>query len=147
MGVFNPDTLPKRYTNVLMGTKESGSGLVTEGRLEFLVSNNEIAYGTDCPFGGLFVDATLLENGMSINTLFQLISRIGRGRKSPYANVYLHPAVSTFLSEFIKGEVKDTEYETILEIMSSLRPIEEIINDLSLSKLVKIVKKSKVKLF
>ena len=147
VGVFNPDTLPKRYTNVLMGTKESGSGLVTEGRLEFLVSNNEIAYGTDCPFGGLFVDATLLENGMSINTLFQLISRIGRGRKSPYANVYLHPAVSTFLSEFIKGEVKDTEYETILEIMSSLRPIEEIINDLSLSKLVKIVKKSKVKLF
>lgn len=114
----------KQYNDVLMGSKRIKEGLVTSGRLEFLVADTEIAYGTDCPFGGLFIDGTL---DMSINTIFQLISRIGRGRKSPYANVYLHQKIVDNIIKFIHGNVKDTEHLLILETLQSLQPIEKFI--------------------
>lgn len=114
----------KQYNDILMGSKRVKEGLVTAGRLEFLVSDNEIAYGTDCPFGGLFIDGSL---DMSINTIFQLISRIGRGRKSPYANVYLHQKIVDDIIKFIHGTVKDTEHLLILETIQSLQPIEKFI--------------------
>ena len=124
-GLFGSGT--KQYDDVLMGSKTNKEGLVTSGRLEFLVANNEIAYGTDVGFGGLFVDETLLEEGMSINSIFQLISRIGRGRKSAHANVYLHSRVADVITKFIKGEIQDEEQNTIIELLGTIPPVEEFI--------------------
>ena len=88
-----------------MGDKKQ-QGLVTEGRFEFVVADTDIAYGIDCPFGGLFVDKSLCEI-ISLNTLFQLISRVGRGRKSPYANIF----IDRLALENIMEMIRDDEYE------------------------------------
>lgn len=102
VGVYKQSDLPRVYTNLLMGDK----GLVADGRFEFVVADADIAYGIDCPFGGLFIDKSLCEI-ISLNTLFQLISRVGRGRKSPYANIF----IDRLALENIMEMVRDDEYE------------------------------------
>lgn len=138
-----PGDMPKKYTNLLIGkakekrvcycpgvdtkdkkvmqkTESAIDGFVTNGDLEFVVSNEEIAYGIDCPFGGLFVDKNLSEK-ISLNTLFQLISRIGRGRKSPYANVFVDKSVVSDILEMIRDEeYENEETSTILEVFDAL---------------------------
>lgn len=103
--VYKQSELPRKYTTLLMGDKKQ-QGLVTDGRFEFVVSDADIAYGIDCPFGGLFIDKSLCEV-ISLNTLFQLISRVGRGRKSPYANIF----IDRLALENIMEMVRDDEYE------------------------------------
>ena len=133
VGIYAPDDMPKKYTHLLIGrakerkdkkvmqsTEAAFDGFVTNGDLEFLVSNEEIAYGIDCPFGGLFVDKNLSEK-ISLNTLFQLISRIGRGRKSPYANVFVDKSVVSDIIEMIRDEeYENEETSTILEVFDAL---------------------------
>ena len=105
VGVYKQTALPRVYTGLLMGDKKR-QGLVTEGRLEYVVADSDIAYGIDCPFGGLFVDKSLCEV-ISLNTLFQLISRVGRGRKSPYANIF----IDRLGLDNIMDMIRDDEYE------------------------------------
>jgi hypothetical protein len=96
------------------------TGFVLNGELEFVVSNEEIAYGIDCPFGGLFVNSNLSDN-ISLNTLFQLISRIGRGRKSPYANVFVDKSVVSTILEMIRDdEYENEETDVILSVFKHL---------------------------
>ena len=119
VGVYKQTAFPKGYTNLLMGSKKE-QGLVTEGRLEFVVADTDIAYGIDCPFGGLFVDKSLCEL-ISLNTLFQLISRVGRGRKSPYANIFIDRLALTNIMEMVRDdEYENEETETLITVYNKI---------------------------
>ena len=60
--------------------------LVSEGKLEFLIT--DVCYGFDYSFGALFITKEFSDE-KSTSDIFQLMSRIGRGRLSYVGQVYM----------------------------------------------------------
>jgi hypothetical protein len=70
---------PKAYTDQVLK-------LVSEGKLEFLIT--DVCYGFDYSFGALFITKEFSDE-KSTSDIFQLMSRIGRGRLSYVGQVYM----------------------------------------------------------
>lgn len=119
VGVYKQSAFNREYTELLMGSRQK-QGLVTDGRMEFVVADADVAYGIDCPFGGLFVDSDLCKV-ISLNTLFQLISRVGRGRKSPYANIFIDRVALSNIMEMVRDdEYENEETDTLLQVYNKV---------------------------
>jgi hypothetical protein len=62
------------------------SKLMETGRLEFIVS--DVCYGMDYPIGCLLVSKEFSDS-QSLNVIYQLMSRVGRGRMSYMGHIYI----------------------------------------------------------
>ena len=76
--------------------------LASQGRLEYLIADSSIVYGTDYPIGGVFITEEF-SNKHSLNTIYQLISRAGRGSNSMFANVYMPDSCAQKIIGSVQG--------------------------------------------
>ena len=79
-----PDTSPDEDEDYLNTSLE----LTSQRNVETLVTDSSICYGTDYPIGGVIITPEFAR-AHSLNTLYQLMSRAGRGRKSSNAEIYV----------------------------------------------------------
>ena len=80
----SPDKLPDVDDEYLNTSLE----LTSQRNVETLITDSSICYGTDYPIGGVIITPEFSKKH-SINTLYQLMSRAGRGRKSSNAEIYI----------------------------------------------------------
>ena len=76
--------------------------LASQGRLEYLIADSSIVYGTDYPIGGVFITEEF-SNKHSLNTIYQLISRAGRGSNAMFANVYMPDSCAQKIIGSVQG--------------------------------------------
>lgn len=79
IGIYSSKVRNKKYSAFVLQ-------LITEGRLEFLFT--DVCYGFDYPFGCLFISKEF-SDVKSTTDIYQLMSRIGRGRMSYCGQVYM----------------------------------------------------------
>ena len=112
-----PDTSPDDDEDYLNTSLE----LTSLRNVETLVSDSSICYGTDYPIGGVIITSEFAR-AHSLNTLYQLMSRAGRGRKSSNAEIY----VSSECIEKILATVRsgtgyvNQETENMIKVFNSL---------------------------
>ena len=78
VGVYTETTNPYYRKTVLE--------FMSEGRLEFILS--DVCYGMDYPIGCLFISKDFSDTN-GLNTIYQLMSRVGRGRMSYMGHIYI----------------------------------------------------------
>jgi len=94
--------------------------LASSGRLEYLISDSTICYGTDYPIGGIFITKEFSDS-YGLNTIYQLISRAGRGRNSLFADIHIDNSCAYRILSSIRGsEVADVEKKNMLEMFNKL---------------------------
>ena len=112
-----PDTSPDDDEDYLNTALE----LTSVRNVETLVSDSSICYGTDYPIGGVIITPEFA-TAHSLNTLYQLMSRAGRGRKSSNAEIY----VSSECVEKILATVRsgtgyvNQETENMIKVFNAL---------------------------
>jgi hypothetical protein len=79
VGIYSSKVRNKKYSAHVLQ-------LISEGRLEFLFT--DVCYGFDYPFGCLFISKEF-SDAKSTTDIYQLMSRIGRGRLSYCGQVYM----------------------------------------------------------
>lgn len=95
----------KSYTDTVLK-------LVASGRLEFLVT--DVCYGFDYPFGTLFITKEFSDE-KSTSDIFQLMSRIGRGRLSYVGQVYMDKSCSEKILG--KDDTTNLEIQNMFEVL------------------------------
>jgi hypothetical protein len=94
--------------------------LASSGRLEYLIADSTICYGTDYPIGGIFITKEFSDS-YGLNTIYQLISRAGRGRNSLFADIHIDNSCAYRILSSIRGsEVADVEKKNMLEMFNKL---------------------------
>ena len=112
--------------------------LGTHGVLPYIVSNTDIAYGTNFKIEYIIIDNTCFnpnDKPHSINTLFQLIARAGRRGISWKASIYCDSMVINMINNFCNR----TNNNLIIED----EKFNEIINKLNIEYGVKLIDISK----
>ena len=112
VGVFKEND--EKMNNVYLNTVLE---LASQGRLEYLVADSSIVYGTDYPIGGVFVTEDFSEKH-SLNTIYQLISRAGRGRNSLFADVFMPSSCVDKIMSSVRGaNIQDNEKENMIKYL------------------------------
>ena len=95
--------------------------LTSRRNVEVLIADSSICYGTDYPFGGVIITQEFA-NTHSLNTLYQLMSRAGRGRKSSNAEIYVSSeCVEKILATVRSGhKYVNQETENMIKVFNSL---------------------------
>lgn len=75
------NTIDLNYLNIALD-------LTSQKKMETLIADTGICYGTDYPIGGVIITKEFSDSH-SLNTIYQLMSRAGRGRKSNNAEIYV----------------------------------------------------------
>lgn len=129
VGVYvNPDN-----TNLNAYYLETVLELASAGRLEFLITDASICYGTDFPIGCIFITPEF-SNSVGLNTLFQLQSRAGRGRMSYMAQIYMDIKSSLKILDYINGgdsngdDDCNNEKKYGIELDNMIRKLQQIIS-------------------
>jgi len=86
--------------------------LVAQGKLEFLVT--DVCYGFDYPFGCLFITKEFFSE-KSTTDIFQLMSRIGRGRLSYSGEIYMDNGCAEKI--FGDDNTSEREIENMYEVL------------------------------
>jgi len=90
--------------------------LASMGKLEFIVTN--VCYGMDYPIGCVFITKEFSES-QSLNAIYQLMSRVGRGRMSYMGQVYIDDdCVSRILNPI--DETNTIELDNMKKVLESL---------------------------
>lgn len=112
-----PDANPDADIDYLNTTLE----LTSRRNVESLVADSSICYGTDYPIGGVIITADFAL-AHSLNTLYQLMSRAGRGRKSSNAEIYVSSdCVEKILATVRSGaDYINQETENMIKVFNSL---------------------------
>lgn len=112
-----PDTSPDEDVDYLNTALE----LTSQRNIESLVADSSICYGTDYPIGGVIITAEFA-TAHSLNTLYQLMSRAGRGRKSSNAEIYVSSeCVEKILATVRSGDgYVNQETENMIKVFHSL---------------------------
>lgn len=95
--------------------------LTSMRKVESLIADASICYGTDYPIGGVVITPEFAARH-SLNTIYQLMSRAGRGRKSSNADIY----VSKECAELILATVRNGSNYINQETENMIRVFEEI---------------------
>lgn len=105
VGIYDPENelINNRYTNLIMS-------MASNKQLSFIISNDNIIYGTDYPLSNIILEDTFAQNH-SINTIFQLFGRIGRVDKSWTANSYIEPNLYNRLENYLTGQIVEDDIE------------------------------------
>lgn len=107
VGVYS-STGTKSYTNTILK-------LVASGKLEFLIT--DVCYGFDYPFGALFITKEFSDE-KSTTDIFQLMSRIGRGRMSHVGQVYMDKSCAEKISG--RDDTTNTEIANMFDVLFKL---------------------------
>lgn len=75
--------------------------LTARKKMETLIADSSICYGTDYPIGGVVITPEFSDTH-SLNTVYQLMARAGRGRKSSTAEIYIHNSCADKILETVK---------------------------------------------
>jgi hypothetical protein len=87
--------------------------LASAGNLEFLVS--DISYGMDYPFSCVMITKEFSDQ-RSMNDIYQLICRGGRGRLSNMAQIYMDDECMNRITS-VKDETSEVELRNMIEVL------------------------------
>ena len=120
----NEDKILLLYSGVgIYSSKESDKAYLDEvlslaslGKLEFLIT--DVSYGMDYPFSCVFITKEF-SNIRSMNDIYQMICRGGRGRSNNVAQIYIdtdcaHKIIS------LEDETSTIEVKNMIEVLSSI---------------------------
>lgn len=95
--------------------------LTSQKKMEALVADSSICYGTDYPVGGVLITPEFAA-AHTLNTLYQLMSRAGRGRKSSNAEIYVHHDCAMKILETVRlgNQAVSLEIENMIRIFNTL---------------------------
>ncbi len=102
----NPDTLQEDEDYLATALE-----LTSMRNVESLIADSSICYGTDYPIGGVVITPEFA-SAHSLNTIYQLMSRAGRGRKSINADIYVSKDCSELILETVRTGSKHVNQET-----------------------------------
>ena len=131
IGIYHPfnTKLDYRYTEKILN-------LAAEGKLAFVISDDNICYGANYPFSHVIIDECLADKH-SIGTIFQLAGRAGRVGESWVAYAHIGDNTSQRIMNYIKGveslgtmeEAKNLNdaFKLILEEQKTTKPLEFVI--------------------
>jgi hypothetical protein len=103
----SPDKLPDVDDEYLNTSLE----LTSQRNVETLITDSSICYGTDYPIGGVIITPEFSKKH-SINTLYQLMSRAGRGRKSSNAEIYISSECAEKILTIVHSKYNHISEET-----------------------------------
>jgi hypothetical protein len=112
-----PETAPDEDEDYLNTALE----LTSLRNIETLVADSSICYGTDYPIGGVIITSEFAA-AHSLNTLYQLMSRAGRGRKSSNAEIYVsNECLEKILATVRSGaDYVNQETENMIKVFNTL---------------------------
>ena len=87
--------LDKRYLDLVLD-------MTAEGKLSFLISDDNICYGANYPFSHVVINDDICLNH-SIGTIFQLLGRAGRVGQSWVAYAHVGSLTTNKIMNYIKG--------------------------------------------
>lgn len=94
--------------------------LTSQKKMEALVADSSICYGTDYPIGGVIITKDFSDSH-SLNTIYQLMSRAGRGRKSNNAEIYVDNSCAMHILETVKkGNTISNEINNMINVFNKL---------------------------
>jgi hypothetical protein len=90
-------------------------------KIESIIADSSICYGTDYPIGGVIITPEFAKNH-SLNTIYQLISRAGRGRKSSNAEIYIDDTCAERIINTVKlgNKIVSSEIENMIQVFQSI---------------------------
>ena len=97
IGVYDPNhnLLDQRYLDLVLD-------MTAEGKLSFLIADENICYGANYPFSHVIIDDEITKDH-SIGTIFQLIGRAGRVGQSWVAYAHVGDLTSKRIMNYIRG--------------------------------------------
>lgn len=121
VGIYAPNDsrLNKGYTNTVLS-------LAADGQLTFLISDDNICYGTNYPFSHVVITDEIADRH-SINTIFQLAGRAGRVGESWTAYVHVGDRVANKIKEYMKN---DDNSAPPIEATNLVKEFKNILNSL-----------------
>ena len=93
VAVYAPTRLHRDYNSLVMD-------LMSKGQLVFVITDDDICYGTNYPIENIIADGTIMPR-RSFNTLLQLCARAGRPGKSDRARIWLHDSLIAKFNGYI----------------------------------------------
>ena len=95
--------------------------LTSQKKMETLIADSSICYGTDYPIGGVIITKDF-SNCHSLNTIYQLMSRAGRGRKSNNAEIYVDGSCAMQILDTVKQGVNavSSEIDNMIAVFEKL---------------------------
>jgi hypothetical protein len=95
IGVYSPTNLSSEYTDTVLS-------FASEGKLACTVADMNIAFGTDIPLSHEVICDSLAQRH-SINTLFQLMGRVGRVGTSWVAYIHVEEKTADRIMAYVQG--------------------------------------------
>ena len=95
--------------------------LTSQKKMETLIADSSICYGTDYPIGGVIITKAF-SDCHSLNTIYQLMSRAGRGRKSNNAEIYVDGGCAMKILETVKQgtNAEASEIDNMIRVFKQL---------------------------
>jgi hypothetical protein len=95
--------------------------LTSQKKVETLIADSSICYGTDYPIGGVIITKEF-SDCHSLNTIYQLMSRAGRGRKSNNAEIYVDDTCARKILETVKQglNAESIEVDNMIRVFTNL---------------------------
>lgn len=95
--------------------------LTSMRNVESIIADSSICYGTDYPIGGVIITQEFA-GAHSLNTIYQLMSRAGRGRKSSNADIYVSKECADLILETVRNgsSYVNQETENMIRVFNSL---------------------------
>jgi hypothetical protein len=100
IGIYSPSNklVNETYTSIVIE-------LATQGKLAYVISDNNISYGTNYPFGKVIILDDFV-NSHSVNTLFQLMGRAGRVGKLAKASACVSENTKNIILDYVINPAK-----------------------------------------
>lgn len=100
---------------------ETTLDLTGQKKMECLIADTSICYGTDYPIGGVIITKEFSDTH-SLNTIYQLMSRAGRGRKSNNSEIYVDISCAMLILDTVKQGFNSVsnEVNNMITIFNSL---------------------------
>ena len=89
--------------------------------VNLVIADSSICYGTDYPIGGVIITKEFSDSH-SLNTIYQLMSRAGRGRKSANAEIYVDMSCAMQILDTVKQGVSavSSEVDNMITVFNGL---------------------------
>ena len=111
---------PPETTDIDSDYLHTALNLTSQKKIETLIADNSICYGTDYPIGGVIITKEFSDKH-SLNTIYQLMSRAGRGRKSINSDIYIDISCATQILNTVKQNNTSTlEIDNMINSFNSI---------------------------
>jgi hypothetical protein len=107
---------------------DTSLNMTSQKKIECLIADSSICHGTDYAFGGAIIDKSF-SDAHSLNMIYQLMSRPGRGRKSGNAEIYIDETCAIKILNTIKltqHNYNSTESRDITNMINVFKNLREI---------------------